>query len=157
MAASFNMSLIRAFATQISDEVRAFSNQGFAGLSIFTPNINIFRDPRWGRGTETQGEDPVLSSQYVYNLIQGLQVGEDPRYLKTLPCCKHFSAYDLENWKGVDRFHFDAEVTQQDITETYNAPFETCARDANVASVMCSYNCNPQHTRQQQMQRALIS
>jgi beta-D-xylosidase 4 len=69
-------------ANVISTEARAFNNDGRAGLVFFTPNINIFRDPRWGRGPETSGEDPLLTSQYVYRYIEGLQNGDDPRYLK---------------------------------------------------------------------------
>jgi xylan 1,4-beta-xylosidase len=140
LGASFNMSLVYRIASTISTEARAFNNEGRAGLVFFTPNINIFRDPRWGRGQETPGEDPFLTSQYVYALINGLQRGDDERYLKTAADCKHFDAYDLEDWNGTDRFHFDARVTDQDLVETYLPPFESCVRDAKVASIMCSYN-----------------
>ena len=140
LGATFNMSLIHQMATVISTEARAFNNEGRAGLVFFTPNINIFRDPRWGRGQETPGEDPFLTSAYVYELIDGLQRGEDDRYLKIAADCKHYAAYDLENWWGHDRFHFDAIVSDQDMYETYLAPFETCLRDAKVASIMCSFN-----------------
>ncbi|CAF1031111.1 unnamed protein product [Rotaria sordida] len=140
LGASFNMNLVYRVANIISTEARAFSNEGQAGLNFFTPNINIFRDPRWGRGQETPGEDPFLTSQYVYALVNGLQRGEDDRYLKLAANCKHFDAYDLENWNGTDRFHFDARVSDQDLVETYLPPFETCIRDARVASIMCSFN-----------------
>ena len=140
LAATFNMSLVYRMATVISTEARAFNNEGRAGLVFFTPNINIFRDPRWGRGQETPGEDPFLTSQYVYALINGLQRGEDDRYLKIAADCKHFDAYDLENWNGMDRHHFDARVSDQDQVETFLPPFESCIRDAKVASIMCSYN-----------------
>ena len=140
LGASFNLSLVHQMASIISTEARAFNNEGRAGLIFFTPNINIFRDPRWGRGQETPGEDPFLTSQYVYSLINGLQRGDDERYLKIAADCKHYAAYDLENWNGVDRFHFDARVSDQDLIETYMPPFETCIRDAKVASIMCSYN-----------------
>jgi xylan 1,4-beta-xylosidase len=140
IGASFNMSLVYHVATTISTEARAFNNEGRAGLVFFTPNINIFRDPRWGRGQETPGEDPFLTSQYVHTLIDGLQRGEDERYLKIAADCKHFDAYDLEDWNGTDRFHFDAIVSDQDLVETYLPPFESCIRDAKVASIMCSYN-----------------
>lgn len=141
LGATFDMDLIKAIASVISTEARAFNNAGRAGLDFFTPNINPFKDPRWGRGQETPGEDPFHVSQYVYNLIDGLQGGIDPRpYFKIAADCKHFAAYDLESWEGVDRFHFDAEVTLQDLSEYYLPSFQSCVRDAQVASVMCSYN-----------------
>jgi beta-D-xylosidase 4 len=140
LGASFNTSLIYHVASVISTEARAFNNEGRAGLTFFTPNINIFRDPRWGRGQETPGEDPFLTSQYVYALIRGLQGGDDERYLKIAADCKHFDAYDLDNWNGSDRSYFDAKVSDQDLVETYLPPFETCIRDARVASIMCSLN-----------------
>ncbi len=80
LGASFNMTLVHLMAEKISVEARAFSNEGRAGLVFFTPNINIFRDPRRGRGQETPGEDTFLTSEYVYNLIDGLQNGDDKRY-----------------------------------------------------------------------------
>jgi beta-D-xylosidase 4 len=140
LGASFNMTLIHRIAETISTEARAFSNEGRAGLVFFTPNINIFRDPRWGRGQETPGEDTFLTSQYVYALITGLQNGDDERYLKIAADCKHYAAYDLEGWNGTGRTQFNAIVSDQDLIETYLAPFETCIRDAKVASIMCSYN-----------------
>jgi beta-D-xylosidase 4 len=140
LGASFNMTLVYRMAEVISNEARAFNNEGRAGLVFFTPNINIFRDPRWGRGQETPGEDPFLTSQYVYALINGLQRGDDERYLKIAADCKHYAAYDLENWNGTDRHHFNAIVSDQDLLETYLPPFESCIRDARVASIMCSYN-----------------
>ena len=140
LGATFNMSLVHRMASVISTEARAFNNEGRAGLVFFTPNINIFRDPRWGRGQETPGEDPFLTSEYVYALINGLQRGDDERYLKIAADCKHYAAYDLENWNGTDRIHFNAIVSDQDLVETYLPPFETCIRDAKVASIMCSYN-----------------
>ncbi|CAF4632053.1 unnamed protein product, partial [Rotaria magnacalcarata] len=79
-------------------------------------------------------------SQYVYTLIDGLQNGDDERYLKTAAVCKHYDAYDLEEWQGVDRHHFNAIVNDQDLVETYLSPFESCIRDAHAASIMCSYN-----------------
>ena len=140
IGATFDIPLVYRMASVISTEARAFNNDGRAGLNFFTPNINIFRDPRWGRGQETPGEDPYLTSQYVYTLINGLQRGDDDRYLKIAANCKHFDAYDLENWNGTDRFHFNAIVSDQDLVETYLPPFESCIRDAGVASIMCSFN-----------------
>jgi len=140
LGATFNMSLVHRMAQVISTEARAFNNEDRASLSFFTPNINSFRDPRWGRGQETPGEDSFLTSQYVYSLIDGLQGGDDERYLKIIADCKHYAAYDLEHWNGTDRKQFNAIVSDQDLIETYLAPFETCIRDAKVASIMCSYN-----------------
>ena len=91
LGASFNRALIHSVAGVISDEARAFANVGRAGLDWFTPNINIFRDPRWGRGQETPGEDPYLSSEFAIAFVTGLQGGEDPRYLKTVADCKHYA------------------------------------------------------------------
>jgi beta-D-xylosidase 4 len=140
LGASFNIPLVHRVASVISTEGRAFSNEGRASLCFFTPNINIFRDPRWGRGQETPGEDPYLTSQYVYAFVNGLQRGDDDRYLKIAANCKHFAAYDLENWHGISRHSFNAIVSDQDLVETYLPPFESCIRDARGASVMCSYN-----------------
>lgn len=139
-AASFDLPLIHAIGGTVGKEARAFNNAGQAGLSFFTPNVNPFRDPRWGRGQETPGEDPYLISEFMISLVRGLQEGEDPRYLQIAADCKHYVAYDLEIWKGVDRFHFDAQVSDQDFVETYLPTFEACMRDAKGASVMCSYN-----------------
>ncbi|KAI0673711.1 glycoside hydrolase family 3 protein [Trametes maxima] len=141
MGAAFDDPLIRAIATIVSTEGRAFNNAGRAGLDYWTPNINPFKDPRWGRGQETPGEDPFHLSQYVYNLIVGLQGGLDPKpHFKVVADCKHFAAYDLDNWEGVVRYGFNAVVSQQDLSEFYLPPFQSCVRDAKVASVMCSYN-----------------
>ncbi|KAF8165129.1 beta-xylosidase [Crassisporium funariophilum] len=141
LGAAFDDNLIKEVATVISTEARAFNNAGRAGIDFFTPNINPFKDPRWGRGQETPGEDPFHVAQYVFNLIQGLQGGIDPRpYFKVVADCKHFAAYDLENWEGNSRMSFDAEVTMQDLSEYYLPPFQSCVRDAKVASIMCSYN-----------------
>ena len=140
LGATFNMTLINRMASVISTEARAFSNEGRTGLNFFTPNINIFRDPRWGRGEETVGEDPFLGSQYAYAYVTGLQGGDDQRYLKVAANCKHYVAYDLEKWNGTDRFHFNARISDQDIVETQLPTFESCIRDARGASIMCSFN-----------------
>ncbi|KAJ6618253.1 glycoside hydrolase family 3 protein [Mycena sp. CBHHK59/15] len=140
MSAAFDDEMIKAIATVISTEARAFNNAGRAGLDYFTPNINPFRDPRWGRGQETPGEDPFRISQYVFNLIQGLQGGIDPAQFKVVADCKHFAGYDIENWEGNLRYGFNAVISQQDLIEFYLPPFQSCVRDAKVGSVMCSYN-----------------
>lgn len=97
-------------AQVVSDEARAMYNGGMAGLTYWSPNVNIFRDPRWGRGQETPGEDPVLAGKYAASYVRGLQ-GSDGDRLKVAASCKHFTAYDLDNWNGVDRFHFNAKVS----------------------------------------------
>nr|TKR79459.1 beta-glucosidase family protein [Populus alba] len=141
-AASFNTSLFEAIGKVVSTEARAMYNVGLAGLTFWSPNINIFRDPRWGRGQETPGEDPLLSSKYGSCYVKGLQQRDDgdTEKLKVAACCKHYTAYDLDNWKGSDRYHFNAVVTKQDMDDTFQPPFKSCVIDGNVASVMCSYN-----------------
>ncbi|XP_056159410.1 beta-xylosidase/alpha-L-arabinofuranosidase 2-like [Syzygium oleosum] len=141
-AASFNATLFETIGKVVSTEARAMHNVGLAGLTFWSPNVNIFRDPRWGRGQETPGEDPLLSSKYASGYVRGLQQSDDGKAdrLKVAACCKHYTAYDIDNWKGVDRFHFNAVVTQQDLDDTFQPPFKSCVLDGNVASVMCSYN-----------------
>ncbi|KAF8115736.1 hypothetical protein N665_0025s0191 [Sinapis alba] len=117
-------------------------NVGAAGLTFWSPNVNIFRDPRWGRGQETPGEDPTLASKYAVAYVKGLQGtdGGDPNRLKVAACCKHYTAYDVDNWKGIHRYTFNSVVNQQDMDDTFQPPFKSCVVDGNVASVMCSYN-----------------
>ncbi|KAH7281986.1 hypothetical protein KP509_35G006700 [Ceratopteris richardii] len=153
-AASFNRSLWNLIAQAVSTEARAMYNLGQAGLTYWSPNINIFRDPRWGRGQETPGEDPFLSSEYAVAYVSGLQgqdynedskhliesKGETQNALKVAACCKHFTAYDLEAWGGYTRYTFNALVTPQDLGDTYHPPFKSCVQDAQAKCVMCSYN-----------------
>ncbi|OMO63382.1 hypothetical protein COLO4_32521 [Corchorus olitorius] len=147
-AASFNATLWLKMGQVVSTEARAMYNAGLAGLTYWSPNVNVFRDPRWGRGQETPGEDPLVVSKYAVNYVRGLQdVGGEPKpnstnydRLKVSSCCKHYTAYDLDNWKGFDRFHFDAKVTKQDLEDTYQPPFKSCVEEGHVSSVMCSYN-----------------
>ncbi|KAH6831956.1 beta-xylosidase 1 [Perilla frutescens var. hirtella] len=139
-AASYNASLWEAIGQVVSDEARAMYNGGRAGLTYWSPNVNIFRDPRWGRGQETPGEDPALAARYAASYVKGLQGNAAGNRLKVAACCKHYTAYDLDNWNGVDRFHFNAKVSKQDLEETYNVPFKACVFEGKVASVMCSYN-----------------
>ncbi|KAF7837749.1 beta-D-xylosidase 1-like [Senna tora] len=139
-AASFNQSLWLQIGRVVSDEARAMYNGGMAGLTYWSPNVNIFRDPRWGRGQETPGEDPTLAGKYAANYVRGLQGEGQGNRLKVAACCKHYTAYDLDNWKGIDRFHFNARVSKQDLADTYDVPFKACVVDGGVASVMCSYN-----------------
>lgn len=103
----------------IGREARAVYNAGQAtGMTFWAPNINIFRDPRWGRGQETPGEDPLVTGKYAVSYVRGVQGdsfqgGKLKGHLQASACCKHFTAYDLDNWKGVNRFVFDARVSLQ--------------------------------------------
>ncbi|HMH22873.1 MAG TPA: glycoside hydrolase family 3 C-terminal domain-containing protein [Puia sp.] len=143
MAATFDDGLVKEVATAISDEGRAMYNAAlkkgyhaqFGGLTFWTPNINIFRDPRWGRGQETYGEDPYLTAQMGVALVKGLQ-GDDPKYLKVAACAKHFAVHS-----GPERLRhkFDAEVSQKDLWDTYLPAFHALV-DAKVEAVMCAYN-----------------
>ncbi|KAL2948405.1 hypothetical protein AAZX31_20G121800 [Glycine max] len=144
-AASFNASLWQKMGQVVSTEARAMYNVDLAGLTFWSPNVNVFRDPRWGRGQETPGEDPLVVSRYAVMYVRGLQEVEDEASakadrLKVSSCCKHYTAYDLDNWKGIDRFHFDAKVTKQDLEDSYQPPFKSCVVEGHVSSVMCSYN-----------------
>lgn len=140
LGASFDDKLIFDIATVTSTEARAYSNAGRAGLDFWTPNINPFKDPRWGRGQETPGEDVLHLQRYVYNIISGYQGDNGNKYKKIVATCKHFVAYDLEDWGGNDRFGFEATISTQDLSEYYLPPFRSCARDARAGAVMCSYN-----------------
>ncbi|CAN6373502.1 unnamed protein product [Urochloa humidicola] len=141
-AAALNASLWELIGRAVSDEARAMYNGGQAGLTFWSPNINIFRDPRWGRGQETPGEDPTISSRYAAAYVRGLQQPYGPHHnrLKLAACCKHFTAYDLDRWGGTDRYHFNAVVSPQDLEDTFNVPFRACVTAGNAAAVMCSYN-----------------
>ena len=134
-AASFDDTLIRDVARVIGKEARAFANYGFAGFDFWTPNINPFRDPRWGRGQETPGEDSFHVQQYTRNFIPGLQ-GEDVESKQVIATCKHYAAYDVESGRHGNNYN----PSQQDLVDYFLAPFKTCVRDVGVGSVMCSYN-----------------
>ncbi|KAK5837171.1 hypothetical protein PVK06_012981 [Gossypium arboreum] len=140
-AASFNEKLWLEMGRVISTEARAMYNVGLVGLTYWSPNVNVFRDPRWGCGQETPGEDPMVVSKYAVNYIRGLQeIGSMGDKLKVSSYCKHYIAYDVDNWKSVDRFRFDAKVTKQDLKDMYQPPFKRCVVEEHVSSVMCSYN-----------------
>ncbi|MBS1875581.1 MAG: glycoside hydrolase family 3 C-terminal domain-containing protein [Acidobacteria bacterium] len=144
MAASWNAPLLFETATAISDEARAkhheFLRQGkrgiYQGLTFWTPNINIFRDPRWGRGQETYGEDPYLAGQLAIQFVRGLQ-GDDPKYLKTIATAKH---YAVHSGPESTRHSFDARVSDVDLLTTYLPQFEAAVRQGGAMSVMCAYN-----------------
>ena len=144
MAATFNDKLLLDVATAISDEFRAKYNHyqklkdygRYKGLTVWSPNINIFRDPRWGRGQETYGEDPWLTSRMGIAFIKGLQ-GNDPRYLKTVATPKHFIVHSgPESLRHV----FDVNVSDIDFFETYAPAFEACVKEAAPFSIMGAYN-----------------
>ncbi|MQL96769.1 hypothetical protein Taro_029446 [Colocasia esculenta] len=145
-AASFNPRLWYLIGQAIGTEARAVYNVGEAkGLTFWSPNINIFRDPRWGRGQETPGEDPMTTSKYAVAYVRGLQGdtyqgGSLGTGLKASACCKHFTAYDLDRWKGVTRYGFNAVVSAQDLEDTYQPPFRSCVVEGRASGIMCSYN-----------------
>lgn len=136
-------------------------NVGQAGLTFWAPNINIFRDPRWGRGQETPGEDPMVASAYAVEFVRGFQGGNwkggdeirgavgkkrvlrgdsDGDGLMLSACCKHLTAYDLEKWGNFSRYSFDAVVSNQDLEDTYQPPFRSCVQQGKASCLMCSYN-----------------
>ncbi len=145
MAASFNAPLLKEVATAISDEGRAIFNKDFKegttgsryrGLTYWTPNVNIFRDPRWGRGQETYGEDPFLSATMGTAMVHGLQ-GDDPFYLKASACAKH---YAVHSGPEHNRHVFNSITSKYDLWDTYLPAFKALVVDAKVSSVMCAYN-----------------
>ncbi|KDP20227.1 hypothetical protein JCGZ_09859 [Jatropha curcas] len=145
-AASFDAYQWYRIGQVIGREARAVYNAGQAtGMTFWAPNINIFRDPRWGRGQETPGEDPLVTGKYAVSYVRGIQGdsfqgGKLEGHLQASACCKHFTAYDLDNWKGVNRFVFDARVTMQDLADTYQPPFQSCVQQGKASGIMCAYN-----------------
>jgi beta-D-xylosidase 4 len=137
-SAAFDDDLIERIGVIISTEARAFANNGRAHLDFWTPNVNPFRDPRWGRGHETPGEDAFRNKKWAEAFIKGMQ-GTGPTH-RVIATCKHYAAYDLENSGSTTRFNFNAVVSMQDLAEYYLPPFQQCARDSKVGSIMCSYN-----------------
>jgi beta-glucosidase len=144
LAASFNSALIHRMAEVIGDEgrvnynmaVRAGRRATFEGLTFYAPNINIFRDPRWGRGQETYGEDPFLTARMGVAFITGLQ-GDDPRNLRAAATAKH---YAVHSGPEPARHGFDARVSRHDEGDTYLPAFRAAVVEGKVASVMCVYN-----------------
>ena len=144
MAASFDVDLIKQVADIISDEARAKHHEAlknkeygmYKGLTFWSPNINIFRDPRWGRGHETYGEDPYLTGQMGIQFVKGLQ-GNDPKYLKVVATAKHFAVH---NGPEANRHSFNAVPNTRDLWETYLPAFKDLIVDAKAYSVMGAYN-----------------
>ncbi|HEY3935205.1 MAG TPA: glycoside hydrolase family 3 C-terminal domain-containing protein [Gemmatimonadales bacterium] len=144
LAATWNDSLVHQMASVVSDEARAKYNealrggsrQRYQGLTFWSPNINIFRDPRWGRGQETYGEDPFLSGRVAVQFIRGMQ-GDDPEYLKTVSTVKHFAVH---SGPEPARHTFDAEISERDLRESYLPQFRAGIETGGAWSLMCAYN-----------------
>ncbi len=144
LAATWNPALLGRVATVISTEARAKYHEAlrrdehgtYQGLTFWSPNINIFRDPRWGRGQETYGEDPYLTGRLAVAFVRGMQ-GDDPRYLRVVATPKHFAAH---SGPEPGRHGFDAVVDGRDLRETYLPAFEAAVREGGARSVMCAYN-----------------
>ncbi len=144
MAATWDAPLIRRVATVISEEARAKNNDAlrhnnhsiYYGLTFWSPNINIFRDPRWGRGQETYGEDPYLTSQIGVQFVEGMQ-GENPNYYRTIATPKHFAVH---SGPESERHRFDVMPSPHDLWDTYLPAFRATIVDAKADSTMCAYN-----------------
>jgi beta-glucosidase len=144
LAATWNTELMSRVADVISTEARAKHNEfvrhgdygRYKGLTFWSPNINIFRDPRWGRGQETYGEDPYLTSRMGVAFVKGLQ-GSDPKYFKVIATPKH---YAVHSGPEPDRHTFDAIINSHDLYDTYLPAFEACIKEGGAFSVMCAYN-----------------
>jgi beta-glucosidase len=144
MAAAWDVDLIQRVADAIGNEGRAKHHEAvrqgireiYTGLTFWTPNINIFRDPRWGRGQETYGEDPYLTARIGVTFVKGLQ-GSHPRYLKVTACAKHFAVH---SGPESERHEFNAVVGERDLRDTYLFAFEALVREGQVEAVMGAYN-----------------
>ena len=144
MGATFDTDLISRMSVAVSDEARAkhheFVRQDdrgiYKGLTFWSPNVNIFRDPRWGRGQETYGEDPCLTAKLGVEFVKGLQ-GDDPHYFKLVATAKHFAVH---SGPEADRHRFNAIADERDMRETYLPAFEALVCDAGAYSVMGAYN-----------------
>lgn len=144
LGATWDTALIHTVADAISDEARAKYHDAlrqnrqrkYYGLTFFSPNVNIFRDPRWGRGQETYGEDPYLTARIGVAYVQGLQ-GDDPQYLKVVATPKHFAAH---SGPEPERHRFNAQMDERDLRETYLPAFEDCIREGKAYSIMGAYS-----------------
>jgi beta-glucosidase len=146
MAASFDEQLLYQIFNAVSDETRAKNNQAnangqknkrFLSLSVWTPNVNIFRDPRWGRGQETYGEDPYLTSRMGVSVVKGLQGPTDSKYKKLLACAKHYAVHSGPEWSR-HTLNLNS-VSPRDLYETYLPAFKSLVQEADVREVMCAY------------------
>ena len=147
MAATFDEDAVFRTFTAVSDEARAKATHSkqvegrrgkYRNLTFWTPNINIFRDPRWGRGQETYGEDPYLTTRLGVSVVKGLQGPDDSHYTKAMACAKHYAVHSGPEW---NRHSFDAKnILPEDLWETYLPAFRALVQEANVKQVMCAYN-----------------
>ncbi len=144
LAATFNEEAMFTMGTMVSDEARAkhhqFAKEGkrgeYTGLTFYSPNVNIFRDPRWGRGHETFGEDPYLTGKLGVAFVKSMQ-GDNPKYFKTITTAKHFAVH---SGPEPSRHEFDAKPNKRDLWETYLPAFKTLTQEGHVYSFMCAYN-----------------
>ena len=145
LAATWDRQIIFKVAVAISDEGRAKYHQAlrrngfteqYQGLNFWSPNVNIFRDPRWGRGQETWGEDPFLTGEMASAFVKGMQ-GDDPKYLKTAACAKHFAVH---SGPERERHTFNAIISRRELYDTYLPAFKKLVQDADVEAVMGAYN-----------------
>ena len=145
MASSWDEALVQQVFDAVSDEARVKAQQAkrsgtikrYQSLSFWTPNINIYRDPRWGRGQETYGEDPFLTTQMGTAVVRGLQGPDDAKYRKLLACAKHYAVHSGPEW---NRHTFNVEdLPERDLWETYMPAFKALVQDAKVEEVMCAY------------------
>ena len=144
LGATWDEDMLYRVSTVIADEARAKHHEFvrknkrflYQGLTLWSPNINIFRDPRWGRGQETYGEDPFLTGSLAVQFIKGLQ-GDDSVYLKTIATVKHLAVH---SGPEPERHVFDARSNQQDLADTYLPQFEMGIKEGKAYSVMCAYN-----------------
>ena len=142
MAASFNPEMLLRIYGVVSDEMRALYNDNkragnkdkkFTSLSVWTPNVNIFRDPRWGRGQETYGEDPYLTTRMGLAVVKGLQGNNQTKYAKLYACAKHFAVHSGPEWS---RHKFNAEnISPRDLWETYLPAFKSLVEDGVIVSL----------------------
>ena len=152
VAATFDASLFRAMGGAVGLEARVMINAGNAGGTFWAPNINIVKDPRWGRLQETPGECPVLAAAYAAHFVGAFQNTSAPStptstsnapgsgsYVRASSCCKHFAAYSEENWGGLDRFHFDANVSAHEWEDTYLPAFQACIVHGRASGLMCRW------------------
>ena len=146
MAASFDVDAVYNVFQSVSDEARAKntyyasndSYERYQGLTMWTPTVNVYRDPRWGRGIETYGEDPYLAGKMGVMVVKGLQGPTTEKYDKLHACAKHFAVHSGPEW---NRHSFNAEnIKPRDLFETYLPPFEALVKDGKVKEVMCAYN-----------------
>ena len=128
VSSSFSKDLWSQIGAVVGTEARVMMNYGNAGGTFWAPNINLVKDPRWGRLQETPGEDPIVTATYAHLFVAGVQGNRSERYLQASSCAKHYAGYSEENWHGDDRYHFDAVMSKQDWVEYYSSPFEAAVR-----------------------------